>query len=364
MRLRSSGRCLPAIAEDRLSSLQDCILHCIMSFLTARQAVRTCVLSRRWSNLWRSMPCLDIDQREFDAAAPGASRYRFVEFVDRLLMLHDASSLDKFRCHVNHGCEFKVVDPWIRHGIRCSPAVMEVSKTMSINYFGPNTSFLGFEFNRKHNPSLPVSSSQPTATPNHIKGCSVSLTQPPSFTEPFPKIDLSQPPALASFHLAVTTSRSNWRDIIVNEMPSIVKASIRSESPVALCKLLCSLVHVGTLELYGSKTLGEGPDAFPTFYNLKTFLFDGCNLNDDFNVLECFLNNAPSLEKLTLHHRELPGHYRKRKRMAHEHPVQKSSACLDKLTLQCAKLNWTEIKNKLSGIWSNLQNCNITVNKV
>ncbi|XP_039821427.1 F-box/LRR-repeat protein At3g58930-like [Panicum virgatum] len=129
MRLRSSGRCLPAIAEDRLSSLQDCILHCIMSFLTARQAVRTCVLSRRWSNLWRSMPCLDIDQREFDAAAPGASRYRFVEFVDRLLMLHDASSLDKFRCHVNHGCEFKVVDPWIRHGIRCSPAVMEVSSS-------------------------------------------------------------------------------------------------------------------------------------------------------------------------------------------------------------------------------------------
>ena len=62
-------------------------------------------------------------------------------------------------------------------------------------------------------------------------------------------------PALASFHLAVTTSRSNWRDIIVNEMPSIVKASILSESPVALCKLLCSLVHVGTLELYGSKTL-------------------------------------------------------------------------------------------------------------
>ena len=63
---------------------------------------------------------------------------------------------------------------------------------MSIKYFGPNTPFLGFEFNRKHNPSLPVSSSQPTATPNHIKRCSVSLTQPPSFTEPFPKIDLSQ----------------------------------------------------------------------------------------------------------------------------------------------------------------------------
>ena len=41
---------------------------------------------------------------------------------------------------------------------------------MSINYVGPNTSFLGLEFKRKHNLSLPISSSQPTSTPNHIQG--------------------------------------------------------------------------------------------------------------------------------------------------------------------------------------------------
>ena len=50
---------------DRLSSLPDCLLHTIMSFLQARQAVQTCMLSTRWRHLWRSVPCLDIDLAEF-----------------------------------------------------------------------------------------------------------------------------------------------------------------------------------------------------------------------------------------------------------------------------------------------------------
>ncbi|CAL4991861.1 unnamed protein product [Urochloa decumbens] len=52
---------------DLLSALPDCLLHVIMSSLKARQAVQTCVLSTRWRDLWRSVPCLDIDLDEFRA---------------------------------------------------------------------------------------------------------------------------------------------------------------------------------------------------------------------------------------------------------------------------------------------------------
>jgi hypothetical protein len=46
--------------------------------------------------------------------------------------------------------------------------------------------------------------------------------------------------------------------------------------------------------------LHEGSDTFPTFPNLRTLLFDGCDLSDNFQTLGHFLNNAPSLEKLSL----------------------------------------------------------------
>uniref|UniRef100_A0A0D3FT06 F-box domain-containing protein n=1 Tax=Oryza barthii TaxID=65489 RepID=A0A0D3FT06_9ORYZ len=49
---------------DRLSALPDCLDHTIMSFLPAQQALQTCALSRRWRDLWRSMPCVVIDGHE------------------------------------------------------------------------------------------------------------------------------------------------------------------------------------------------------------------------------------------------------------------------------------------------------------
>ncbi|WVZ50640.1 hypothetical protein U9M48_001876 [Paspalum notatum var. saurae] len=68
-RARASGAGSSAVDVDRLSALPDCLLHAIVSSLKARQVVQTCVLSKRWMNLWRSVPCLDVDLDEFKAAA-------------------------------------------------------------------------------------------------------------------------------------------------------------------------------------------------------------------------------------------------------------------------------------------------------
>jgi hypothetical protein len=45
---------------DRLSALPDGLLHHVMSSLKAWEAVRTCVLARRWRHLWASAPCVDL----------------------------------------------------------------------------------------------------------------------------------------------------------------------------------------------------------------------------------------------------------------------------------------------------------------
>ncbi|KAL6658251.1 hypothetical protein ACP70R_003837 [Stipagrostis hirtigluma subsp. patula] len=45
---------------DRISALPDELLQHVLSFLTAQEAVRTCVLSRSWCHLWKSMPVLHV----------------------------------------------------------------------------------------------------------------------------------------------------------------------------------------------------------------------------------------------------------------------------------------------------------------
>ncbi|EOY20083.1 F-box/RNI-like superfamily protein [Theobroma cacao] len=47
--------------EDRISKLPDDLLFKIMSFLNTKQAVQTCVLSKRWKPLWQSLPYLDFN---------------------------------------------------------------------------------------------------------------------------------------------------------------------------------------------------------------------------------------------------------------------------------------------------------------
>jgi len=46
--------------EDRLSDLLDVVLLHIMEFLLTREAVQSCVLSKRWKNLWKSVNTLSF----------------------------------------------------------------------------------------------------------------------------------------------------------------------------------------------------------------------------------------------------------------------------------------------------------------
>jgi len=108
---------------DRLSSLPDCLIHHIMSFMKARQVVQTCVLSTRWKHLWRSVPCLDIDQDEFKTDEGSDHDWeKFEDFTDHLLIPNNISIglLDTFRLHVSAMYKGPQATRWIRHGIKYS----------------------------------------------------------------------------------------------------------------------------------------------------------------------------------------------------------------------------------------------------
>jgi hypothetical protein len=123
---------------DRLSALPDSLLHAIMSFLKARQAVQTCVLATRWRHLWRSVPCLDVDYDEFCrtvAAAPAASSKDrakqewedFEDFTNNLMHRCNVALLKSSSLRVTHSRApgfrpHKQTGGWLRDAMKyCTP---------------------------------------------------------------------------------------------------------------------------------------------------------------------------------------------------------------------------------------------------
>ncbi|XP_025876831.2 putative FBD-associated F-box protein At5g56390 [Oryza sativa Japonica Group] len=115
--------------EDWLSTLPDEILHNVLSFLPAHEAVWTCLLSRRWRNLWRSAPVLRIRHRWVGVE-------RFNKFVNNLLLLRDPVPLDELEFQtytywptmMPRPCiyEVKYAELWIRHALMCKARVLRV----------------------------------------------------------------------------------------------------------------------------------------------------------------------------------------------------------------------------------------------
>uniref|UniRef100_A0A0E0HKG9 F-box domain-containing protein n=1 Tax=Oryza nivara TaxID=4536 RepID=A0A0E0HKG9_ORYNI len=91
--MRMSNKCmrptaLEASTYDFISSLPDELLQHVLSFMTAREAVQTGVLSSRWRHIWKSLQCLNIKGSEFTSEAA------YVNFMDNLVLRRGCVPLD------------------------------------------------------------------------------------------------------------------------------------------------------------------------------------------------------------------------------------------------------------------------------
>nr|CAB3464923.1 unnamed protein product [Digitaria exilis] len=121
MPLRKS--CKMEGAGSGIDTLPDGVLQHILGFLPARDAVRTCVLARRWRDLWMFATGLRIISNCNDEM--GELR----EFVDHLLLTRGIAPLETFELgfdgvSADDFCEGDVlrVNLWFRHAIRCQTA--------------------------------------------------------------------------------------------------------------------------------------------------------------------------------------------------------------------------------------------------
>ncbi|KAL3849205.1 hypothetical protein ACJIZ3_011087 [Penstemon smallii] len=127
---KSRKPCLEECNFDGLSPLPDNVFHHILSFVDCLDVVRTCVLSKRWRNVWKFVPCLNFDinlftehnrysefeyehehehepESEFESESESESKpllpcYKFWDFIKWVLLLRDESRIRRINLTFDH----------------------------------------------------------------------------------------------------------------------------------------------------------------------------------------------------------------------------------------------------------------------
>ncbi|CAO2038205.1 unnamed protein product [Urochloa humidicola] len=347
---------------DCLSNLPDVLLHTILSYLKARQLVQTSVLSKRWRHLWRSVPYLDIDQREF---SPN-EREKFEDFTDNLLAHRNGSLLDTFHLHISGEFTEQHMDAsrWIRRGLKCSPRVFHFYDRVSyvaaplpnldsnacclrkvhlygvrlLDSFSEQIGSLCMLLEVLELKSCRLSFHEivfPTLKNLIVEGCIIDFFTDAGIADTEASDALSiMAPHLSHLHVVLNVNTSTFS---VSAMPLLLKATIRlgfneyEKMRYNQWLLVSNLCNATSLELCGLQTMVmpyTEPAGFPVFKNLSSLLLDRCDMSENFQLLALFLQNSPNLEKLTVSHCKFS---------------KGSSHRVNLVGLQCGKLKSTKI---------------------
>ncbi|KAK2976642.1 hypothetical protein RJ640_024176 [Escallonia rubra] len=93
--------------EDRISKLPDAILTHLLSFLPENYAVRTGLLSTRWKYIWALLPTLHFKMPRSDCNCRcRCEETRFMDFIDKILILRGGLPIQKFYLSSSHRCDY------------------------------------------------------------------------------------------------------------------------------------------------------------------------------------------------------------------------------------------------------------------
>ncbi|KAF7109533.1 hypothetical protein CFC21_109776 [Triticum aestivum] len=324
--------------EDKISALPDELLIHVLSHLRSREAVHTCVLARRWRDLWQWVPCIDVSFKEF-ADMPyeddDEDDFEFKKFVNRLLMLRRPVDLEAFRLEYRLPTDGDYAEDdsaganlWIAHVLQYKAQAVKVVTQNEYLQLAPSV-FTSAYLKRLHicNANLIQGFFK------HLQmGCPVleylllsntNIQDLDIFSNTLKALTLADDVMFsfnngdqASISAPNLTSLSfEWcpsaaRLPVLKNMTSLETASvvllwgtIRYCDADGIKQFLGGLSHVRSLNFcYGVKKV-EMKDNYrwcPTFGNLINLTLHSSCVHGDFYALIVFLQNSPSLKKLTL----------------------------------------------------------------
>ncbi|VAI41974.1 unnamed protein product [Triticum turgidum subsp. durum] len=331
--------------EDRISALPDDVLHHVLGFLPADEAVHTCLLARRWRCLWKSMRRLRINEMGRWGVSTGG--LFLIKFVSCLLLLRDpGSTLDEVEIKYDHHFEDDLtwISTWIHHALSCQTQVLTVKFPLPVyvpRYLdGPplvsrylrrleisegrlKSNFLNF-------------SSCSTLEDLKIKDCDLDassilsqsvkhLSIKDCFFKDDVRINISVP-NLVLLQLKSCGGRTPFLENMLSLETAVVSSEIWSvdychkgffageccgtcldccgnDGLKGGCVLLGGLSRAKNLELIahpGMFIFKRDLRWCPTFSKLKTLLLNEWCVQPDLRALVCMLEHSPVLENLTL----------------------------------------------------------------
>ncbi|XP_051182947.1 MEIOTIC F-BOX protein MOF isoform X2 [Lolium perenne] len=339
-----------ASGVDRISALPEDVLHHVLHFLPAHDAVRTCVLARRWRSVWRSVPAL-----RFTGTKGWDSADRFVQFVDHLLHLRCAGGgggapLDS--CDFDFDADgFMQLPANERHASHWMWQVVPRARVLRLGVieFDQEPSPLSdLHLVSQHLTRLELVGVRVNDSVVDFSGCPALVELRMDVCDVF--VNQLVSPSLKHLHMARCYSFDHARILI--SLPSLVSLElIECQGRIPLLGSLPSLERAvvvlngicsdrcsndrfdccgncdGCRDYYGPgydrdscmflKGLSEATDLelsaysdvivfnrdlkwCPTFSKLKTLSLNDWCLAADHNALICFLQHSPILEKLTI----------------------------------------------------------------
>ncbi|PIA25250.1 hypothetical protein AQUCO_12100007v1 [Aquilegia coerulea] len=121
---------------DRISELPDGILDSILSLLPLNYAIRTSILSKRWTNLWKTSFSYATDLDFGKDFANAQTREQFVSTVNRYLQLHNSNEIDELKLYFHPGEDYKSdLTKWIEFAIRKEVKNLNLIFCQGIEYY-------------------------------------------------------------------------------------------------------------------------------------------------------------------------------------------------------------------------------------
>ncbi|WVZ53634.1 hypothetical protein U9M48_004547 [Paspalum notatum var. saurae] len=309
---RGKGEAPPDSADGpTIESLPDGLLQHILGFLDARQAVRTCVLARRWRHLWQSATSLRVWE---------AKLAKIRAFMEHLLLLRTGSPLHTFELWFDafRDGDGPRVNFWVRFALLCKAQVLKLGSSFPVQ--------TGFQLDdlplvSQHlrvlvlagvvlkNRTCDFLSCQSLEQLDIVKCLLPCVRKISSKTLKFLSIincrfNQDQKTHFSDSPMGLQTA------VLVLTLGTVVMTTVTLATVLKMTIGACSVLLEGLSEAENLSLIAESKTFVfkrdlkqcPTFSNLKTLLLnDYWCVAPDFHELNCILKHSPVLERLTVH---------------------------------------------------------------